>query len=141
MYNQLEIYDILFDYYYNFIKQNSLTSIKVAKKSPPTITTFPTIILKEVQNINTDNISLNRQEFVDTISYQIDIYTKDIVENGVEYPSLQLQKELKNLTFDFFLKNGFKRTAFDNWENNNIVYDRLTVIFQCNLQSWDKKII
>ena len=113
----------------------------MAKKSPPTITTFPTIILKEVQNINTDNISLNRQEFVDTISYQVDIYTKDIVENGVEYPSLQLQKELKNLTFDFFLKNGFKRTAFDNWENNNIVYDRLTVIFQCNLQSWDKKII
>ena len=117
MYNQLEIYDILFDYYYNFIKQNSLTSIKVAKKSPPTITTFPTIILKEVQNINTDNISLNRQEFVDTISYQVDIYTKDIVENGVEYPSLQLQQELKNLTFDFFLKNGLNTFFHPFWMN------------------------
>lgn len=141
MYKELDIYDILFEHYYNYIKKLSPVTVKVAKKSPPTITSFPTIILKEVQNTNTNNISLNRQEFVDTLSYQVDIYTKDIVENGTEFASLQIQKELKNLTFDFFMNNGFKRTAFDNWENNNIVYDRLTVIFQCNLQSWNKKII
>lgn len=140
MYKQLDIYDELFDHYYNYIKTLSPNNVTVAKKSPPTITKFPTIILKEVQNVNTGNMSLNRQEFTDMISFQVDIYTKDIIENGIECASLQIQKELKNLTFDFFLKNGFTRTAFENWENNNIVYDRLTMIFQCNLQSWNKKI-
>ena len=85
-------------------------------------------------------MTLNRQEFTDMLSFQVDIYTKDIIENNVEYASLELQKDLKYLTFDFFLQNGFTRTAYDNWENNNIVYDRLTIIFQCNLQSWNKRI-
>ena len=140
MYKQLDIYDELFDHFYNYTKALSPNNVTISKKSPPTITKFPTIILKEVQNLNTNNISLNRQEFTDLLSFQVDIYTKDIVENGVEYASLQIQKELKNITFDFFLKNGFTRTAFENWENNNIVYDRLTMIFQCNLNSWNKKI-
>lgn len=141
IYKHLDIYDELFDHYYNYIKNTSPNSVKISKKSPPTITTFPTIILKEVQNLNTDIMTTNKQEFVDLVSYQVDIYTKDVVENGVEYPSLLLQKELRNLTYDFFLNKGFTRTNYDNWENNNIVYDRLTLIFQARVQSWNKQII
>lgn len=143
MYKQLDIYENLFDTYYNYIKSLSPNyEVKIAKKAPKTFVSFPTIILKEVQNINnTNGMSLNRHEFVDTVSYQIDIYTQDIVSNGTDYASLLVQKELKELTFDFFLNNGFIRTAFENWENNNIVYDRLTLIFQGNLQSWNKKLI
>ena len=141
-YELLEYYDELFDDYYNYIKENSSYSPNVEKKSPPNITKFPTIVLKEAINVNAiGGTSTNRQELVDLLTYQVDIYTKDLIDENGQHPSLEIQKELKLLTFNFFFHRRFDRTSSDSWENMNIVYDRLTLLFQGRLQSWDKRVM
>lgn len=141
-YEQLEYYDELFNDYYNYMKEHSKYNLNIEKKSPPNIVKFPTIVLKEVQNVNAiGGTSTNRQELVDLLTFQADIYTKDLIDENGEHPSLEVQKELKLLTFNFFFHRRFDRTSSDNWENNNIVYDRLTLLFQGRLQSWNKQIM
>lgn len=141
-YEQLEYYDELFNDYYDFIKSKVEYKVEIEKKSPPNIAKFPTIVFKEVQNVNAiGGTSTNRQELVDLLTYQVDIYTKDLIDENVEHPSLEIQKELKLLTFNFFFHRRFDRTSSDNWENNNIVYDRLTLLFQGRLQSWNKQVM
>lgn len=140
-YTQLDYYNELFDEYYNYMKANLEFEVEIEKKSPPNVAKFPTIILKEVQNNNMQRgTSTNYQESADRVGYQIDIYTKDMVVDGVQYPSLKVQDTIKYLTFNFFIHRGFERTNMDNWENMNIVYDRLTLIFNGILQSWNKQI-
>lgn len=141
-YNELEIYDELFNDYYNYIKANVPYEITIAKKTPQKDLKFPTIIFKESGNVNAiGGTATNRQEVVDLLTFQVDIYTKDFIDKDGKHPSLVVQKELKLLTFDYFFKRKFDRTSSDNWENNNVVYDRLTILYQCGLQSWNKKII
>ena len=136
----LDYYDGLFDEYYNYIKENVSYDVDINKKSIPEIIKFPSIYLKEVSNTNQSRgTTLDHYETVDLLMYQVDILTKDIVEEEV-IPSLEIQKELKLLTFQFFFNRGFIRTSTEYWENTNIVYDRLTLIFQGNLQSWNKRI-
>lgn len=141
-YNELDIYDEYFNDYYDYIKNNVAYEITISKKTPQDIVKFPTIIFKEVQNVNAiGGTATNRQEVVDLLTFQVDIYTKDFIDSNGKHPSLVIQKELKLLTFDYFFKRGFDRSSSDNWENNNVVYDRLTTLFQGWLQSWNKKII
>jgi len=144
-YTLLDYYNELFDEYYNFIKENinedNLFEVNIEKKSPPNIAKFPTIILKEVKNTNISRgTSTNAQETTDRVSYQIDIYTKDIIVGSTQYPSSKVQDMIKYLTFNFFLYRGFERSNMETWENMNIVYDRLTLIFVGILQSWNKQI-
>ena len=141
-YSLLNYYDDLFNEYYDYIKHYVDFDINIEKKSPPEMTKFPTVILKEAVNTNiSEGTTTNRQEFVDLVSYQVDIYTKDLIYNNTLIPSLEVQKIIKNLTYNFFFNRGFERTNSDNWENMNIVYDRLTSIFQGRLQSWNKQIV
>ena len=140
-YKNLDIYDELFKDYQSYIKDNINYEIKIAKKAPQSITKFPTIIMKEVINTNTNNISTNYQEFVDLVGYQVDIYTKDFIDENGQHYSMEVQKELKQLTYNFFFANRFKRQSYEDWENNNLIYDRLTLVFQGNLQSWNKQIV
>ena len=141
-YEQLEYYDELFDDYYKYMNANSSYKLNVVKKSPPKLSEFPTIILKEAINVNAiGGTSTNRQELVDLLTYQVDIITKDFIDENGEHPSLEVQKELKLLTFNFFFHRRFDRTSSENWENMNIVYDRLTLLFQGRLQSWNKQVM
>lgn len=141
-YLELDIYDELFNDYYKYIKSKVNYSIEIAKKTPQKDLKFPSIIFKEVTNVNAiGGTSTDRTENVDLITYQIDIYTKDFIDDNGQHPSFVIQKELKLLTFDYFFHRGFDRTSSDNWENNNVVYDRLTLLFQGGLQSWNKRII
>lgn len=140
-YTQLDNYDTLFDDLYNYI--NSYASIKteVIKKSLPDKIEFPTVLMREALNINQDRgTATNRVETVDLLTYQVDIVTKDVIDENGLHPSLEIQKELKYLIFKFFFERGYERTSTEYWENTNIVYDRLTCLFQGNLQSWNKHI-
>ena len=140
-YTKLDNYDILFDDYYDYIKSHASFNVEVIKKSMPKEITFPTILMREALNINqTKGTATNRVESVDLLTYQVDIVTKDLIDENGLHPSLELQKELKYLTFNFFFERGYERTSTEYWENTNIVYDRLTCLFQGNLQSWNKHI-
>lgn len=142
-YKYLDYYTELFNNYTEYLRENIEYDMKIAKKSPPEFnekTKFPTVVMKEVININ-DEIATNRYELVDLVGYQVDIYTKDFVDKSGQHYSIEVQKELELLTYQFFLDRHFVRTAHDNWENNNLIYDRLTLVFQGHLQSWNKQII
>ena len=141
-YSLLNYYDDLFKDYYNYIKDNVNFDTEIIKKSPPEIVKFPTIRLKEATNTNlSSGTSTNRQEVVDLVAYQVDIYTKDLINSNGQIPSYEVQKILKNLTYNFFFNRGFERTNSDSWENMSIAYDRLTLLFQGRLQSWNKQIV
>ena len=141
-YSLLNYFDDLFKDYYEYIKSHVDYQLNIEKKSPPEMVKFPTIILKEVNNTNVNaGTSTNRQEVVDLLTYQVDIYTKDLITNNGQIPSYEVQKQLNNLTYNFFFNRGFERTNADNWENMNIKYDRTTLLFQGRLQSWNKRII
>lgn len=141
-YTLLNYYDQLFDEYYHYIKENVNYDVDVSKKSIPEILKFPLVVMREASNTNqTQGTSTNRQEVVDLLTYQVDILTKDNIVEQQLIPSLEIQKELKYLTFQFFFNKGFIRTSSENWENTKINYDRFTCIFQGNLQSWNKRIV
>lgn len=140
-YTLLDNYDVLFDDYYNYIGSHASFKVEVIKKSMPKEIEFPTILMREALNINQSNgTTTNRVETVDLLTYQVDIVTKDLIDENGLHPSLEIQKELKYLTFKFFFERGYERTSTEYWENTNIVYDRLTCLFQGNLQSWNKHI-
>jgi len=140
-YTLLNYYDTLFNDYFNYIKSKSNFDVDISKKSIPELIKFPLIVMKEVININQNKgTSTNYQESVDLLTFQVDILTKDLIDDNGVHPSYEVQKELKNLTFQFFFEKGFNRTSYENWENTTIVYDRLTLLFQGNLQSWNCQI-
>lgn len=140
-YTLLDYYDVLFDDFYDYIKSNASFEVNVDKKSLPDKIEFPTVIMREALNINqAKGTATNRVETVDLLTYQVDIVTKDLIDENGLHPSLEVLKELKYLVFKFFFDRGFERTSTESWENTNIVYDRLTCLFQGNLQSWNKHI-
>lgn len=140
-YRLLDYYDEIFDDFYNYIKENASVEVNVDKKTLPSQIEFPTVLMREALNINqTGGTSTNHQESVDLLTYQVDVVTKDVTDENGFHHSMEIQKELKYLIFNFFFHRGFERTSSEQWQNTNIVYDRLTLLFQGNLQSWNKRI-
>ena len=102
---------------------------------------FPTIVFQE--NNNTDNLegtTLDRTETVQNISYTIELYTKDMVIDGVQYSKKEITNELKYLIFDFFQYWGFIRTQCTKAEYLNYEVDRHVIIETCSLNNWNRKI-
>lgn len=148
MYNKLDIYNEMFLKYENFINENIEYEVNIQKKTPQTLSKFPTILFKETNNIN-GTFTTNRQEFIDEISYTIEIYTKDTVVTKLdEYsnPTKQMvasnviMRELINYTYDFFLNMKFNRELVDDGDYTDITVDRKIMIFSCTLNSWNRKI-
>lgn len=129
--------------YNAFMKKNSVFAekLQILPDTPQSFSKFPTIIFKEQDN--TDNLSLltlNRLEFGDNLTYQIDIYTKNITINGTEYNSRVIINELKNLTAKFFKYCGFQREGSTRGEYTDINVKRQTMLFSGSLSSWNKNI-
>ena len=129
--------------YNAFMKKNSVFAekLQILPDTPQSFSKFPTIIFKEQDN--TDNLSLltlNRLEFGDNLTYQVDIYTKNITINGTEYNSRVIINELKNLTAKFFKYCGFQREGSTRGEYTDINVKRQTMLFSGSLSSWNKKI-
>ena len=124
--------------YNAFMKKNSVFAekLQILPDTPQSFSKFPTIIFKEQDN--TDNLSLltlNRLEFGDNLTYQVDIYTKNITINGTEYNSRVIVNELKNLTAKFFKYCGFQREGSTRGEYTDINVKRQTMLFSGSLSS------
>ena len=140
MYKQLEIYNELFSLYKTYIMENCIYNPNIRKKTPQSFSRFPTIIFKESVNIN-DSITTNKQEFIDQISYTIDIYTKDMTIDGKKYASEDIMRDLQYLTFEFMKNMKMDRVSCEDAEYLDYTIDRKFMIFNCLLKNWDKKII
>lgn len=140
----MEIEENLLKMYYNFIKDNSLFGEKtlIVPKTPQSFSSFPTIVFKESNNSDYSlGKSTNRQEFINRLTYMVDIYTKDTIVNGTKYNSLEVLKELKLLTYEFFNKLGFNRLTSSRAEFMDITVDRNVSIFEGKVNNWNGKII
>jgi hypothetical protein len=129
--------------YNAFMKKNSVFAekLQILPDTPQSFSKFPTIIFKEQDN--TDNLSLltlNRLEFGDNLTYQVDIYTKNITINGTEYNSRVIINELKDLTAKFFKYCDFQREGSTRGEYTDINVKRQTMLFSGSLSSWNKNI-
>ena len=140
MYKDLDIYSKLFKQYKEYINENSTFAPKILKKTPQSLTYFPTILMKET--INTTNTgTLNRQEFVDNLAYTIEIYTKDCTVGNTRYASDVVMRDLQYLTFEFFNNMKFNRDMCTNAEYIDRSVDRKIIIFSSKINSWNKNII
>ena len=130
--------------YNSFIKANSVFKDKllVLPDTPQSFSNFPTIIFKEANNYDsTDLMTLNRMEYGDDLTYQVEIYTKDVVIGNTTYHSRVVINELKELTTKFFRNVGFIRTSSQRGEYIDINVKRHIMIFNATRQSWDNRII
>lgn len=140
MYKDLDIYSKLFKQYKEYINENSTFAPKILKKTPQSLTYFPTILMKET--INTTNTgTLNRQEFVDNLAYTIEIYTKDCTVGNTRYASDIVMRDLQYLTFEFFNNMKFNRDMCTNAEYIDRSVDRKIIIFSSKINSWNGRII
>lgn len=140
MYKDLDIYNKLFKQYKEYINENSSFAPKILKKTPQSLSYFPTILMKETIN-NNNKRTLNGQEFVDYLAYTIEIYTKDNVVGNMRYASDIVMRDLQYLAFEFFSNMGFNRDMCSNAEYIDQSVDRKIIIFSSKIKSWDGKII
>lgn len=137
----MNVETMIFKFYKQYLKDKSKFSPNVFNRTPKNLSVFPTIVLRETNNTEDSNYTtLDRKEFVNEITSSIDIYTKDIIIDGVKYPSKEVMNELKYLTFDFFQAWGFTRTQCSEADYLNYEVDRLVIMETCSLNSWNRKI-
>lgn len=131
----------IFKKFKQYLNDKSQFSPHVFNSTPKNLAVFPTIVFEETNNIeNTRATTLDRTETADNIIDTIEIYTKDMVINGVEYSKKQIFNELKYLIFDFFQSYGFIRTGCTKAEYLNYEVDRHIITETCSLNSWNKKL-
>lgn len=114
----------------------------IFSKTPQSFSNFPTIILKEVNN--TDNIlgkTLDNLEYIDDISVQVEIYSKDIVHNKKRVSSLVIVNSLKEIIHNFFRELGFIRETSQPSEYIDINIDRYVFLFSSKVQNWNNQLI
>lgn len=140
----MDIENKMLNLYYNYIKDKSRFRdlLLIVPKTPQSFSQFPTIVFKEINN--TDYFggkSLNRQEFVNRLSYVVEIYSKDVILNGQKIMSARVINELKYLTHDFFNSIGFTRTSSAAGEYIDLTVDRHICTFEGKVNNWNGKII
>ena len=138
-----DIEQVLYNKFKEYMVKNSkfITADKIFTKAPKTLADFPTIVFKEGSNTeDTRYKSLDRTQFVNQITDTIEIYTKDIVLDGVRYASKTVMSELKYLVFDFFESIGATRVSCEPVEYNSYQVDRLVIIERYRQNNWNKMI-
>lgn len=130
--------------YDTFMMKNSVFAkkLQIFPDTPRSLTEFPTIVFKESDNTDSSSLmTTNRLEYGDNLTYQVDIYTKNVYIDGTEYNSRIVINELKDLTTKFFRNCGFQREGNTRGEYTDINVKRQTMLFSAILTSWNKKII
>lgn len=111
--------------------------LKVVPTTPRNYVNFPVIVFRERENTDRiSNLTLDRTEYVDSLLYQVDIYTKDIVLDK-KYNARDVINELRVLTSNFFRELGFVRMS--DSPNDTLVAElkRRTMTFEGNISSWN----
>lgn len=140
----MEIENELLKLYYDFIKANSIFAdvLQVVPKTPQSFLKFPTIVFIESSNVDyLGGKSLNRQEYMDRITYTIEIYSKDTIIGNTKYMSSVVIKELTRLTNKFFNNIGFNRISSNRGEYIDLTIDRHISIFEGKVNNWNGQII
>ncbi|MGN1301590.1 MAG: hypothetical protein ACI4U9_03600 [Clostridia bacterium] len=102
-----EVYDEIFDYAENHIKNNSKYSPHILKIAPEETKVFPLVVIKEVDNIlEEEDLTKGDQKF--KIEYEIEIYAID-KGNISKQIIIQELKKLINEVFDNYF--GMYRRA------------------------------
>lgn len=130
--------------YHSFMMKNSIFAEKmqILPDTPQSFYKSLTIIFKEADN--SDNLSMlttNRFEYGNQLTYQIDIYAKNVTIGTTEYNSRIVINEIKDLTTKFFRYYGFIRNGSTRGEYNDINVKRQTMLFSASQSSWNKKIV
>lgn len=128
----------------NFLKATSVfkNNLIVLPDTPQSFSTFPTIIIRETGNIDSSSLlTTDYSEFGDYVTYQVDIYTKNVTIGSTKYSSKTVINELRDLIHRFFRQNGFTRTEDTNGEYIEIEVKRRTLMFTGTVKSWNKSII
>lgn len=136
----MDIEDKLLKLYYDFLKEKSTFKdiLLVVPSTPQSFSKFPTIVFK--QN-NSSNIlagkSLDRQEYVDRLTYTVEIYSKDVTIGNTKYVSRNVMKEIIELTHIFFNDVGFNRLSSQRGEYIDLTIDRHICLFEGRLNNWN----
>ena len=137
----MNIETTIFSYLKQYLTAKSIFSPYVFNDVPKNLAVFPTITFKETNNVmDTNATTLNRVETVNNITDTIEIYTKDMVINGVSYSKKEITNELKYLIFDFFQTWGFTRTQATQADYVSLEVDRYVITETCSLNSWNRKL-
>ena len=130
----------IFKYFKKYMQDKSQFSPNVFNATPKNLAVFPTITFRETNNTNNlRGTTLDRTETVNNITDTIEIYTKDMVIDGVNYSKKEITNELKYLIFDFFQTWGFTRTQCTQADYLNFEVDRFVIVETCSLNSWNRK--
>lgn len=130
--------------YKDFITNKSIfgEKVKILPSTPQSFSVYPTIVFSEVNN--TDYMigkTIDRLETVDRVAYQVDIYTKDIKQDGKTYAGRTVINELKDLTFKFFNDIGFIRENATRGEYIDVTVYRYTILCTGKITNWNTSII
>lgn len=127
--------------YKEYILKNSKFAPNIYNDTPQQLAKFPTITFIESDNRDSnDGNSVDKYEFVDTLQYKIDIYTKNQTVVNKLVARKAITSELKNLTIKFLKDYGFRRTSCNKAEYLDIDVDRTVIVAECNINSWNGKI-
>lgn len=140
----MDIENKLLKIYYDFMKANSAFTDKllIVPKTPQSFSNFPTIVFIESSNIDYINgKSLNRQEYMDRLTYTVEFYSKDTILGNTKYMSAVVIKELTQLTNKFFNRIGFNRISSNRGEYMDLTIDRHISIYEGKINNWNGQII
>lgn len=135
--------EILLDYKDFITKKSTFGSIAlILPDTPQSFLKFPTIILKEQDsNDNINGMSLDRQEYIENKTYQVEFYTKSVVINKTKYESREIINELKDLTDYYFRNIGFIKESSTRGEYIDITINRHINLYSAKINNWNKNII
>lgn len=115
--------------------------LNVFRRTPQSLSKFPTVVFREV--INTDfyeGKSTDKSEYMDDLTFQVDIYTKDVNLDGTKYAAAVVEKELKLMTANFFRECGFERTSGTPADYIDITVNRYVQTYNGQINNWNYKI-
>ena len=131
----------LFKLYKDFIIEKTKYAPDIFNDIPQQLAKFPTITFIETDNRDSNyGNSVDRGEYIDTLQYTIDIYTKNQKVGKNLVARKIITNELKNLTIEFLRTYGFKRTSCNKAEYLDIEVDRTVIVAECDINSWNEKI-
>lgn len=140
----MDIEHELINMYYDFMMANSVfaDNLLIVPKTPQSFSKFPTIVFVESSNVDyLRGKSLNRQEYMDRITYTVEIYSQNTIIGNTKYMSSVIIKELTQLTNKFFNRVGFSRVSSNRGEYIDLTVDRHISIYEGKINNWNGQII
>lgn len=122
--------------YKEFILSKSIYNPSIFNDTPQKIAEYPTVTFVEDDNYDSD-FSTERSECTEVVRYIVNIYTKDKTYDGEKKARKLITTELKEQTKLFFRMCGLKMTSCTKGEYLDFNVDRLIMIAEGTVNSWN----